>query len=89
MATQTAIKSLQNQPSASLTPIAAVTLANGQTTPVSHKLGRRPVFVMLGLLQTAGVSAGTIVEVSARDDKFIYLQANGFGATITIDLGVM
>lgn len=86
--THSAITEIQKQPALALAPLNGVSLPNGVTTPVPHKLGRRPVLVIQGTMHTSGVSAGTIVELS-RDDKFINLQANGFGATIVVDFGVM
>jgi hypothetical protein len=67
-----------------------VSLANGVVTPVPHTLGRIPKMVKFSAPRGAA-AAGYITEVrnAATDrSKFVNLQANGFGATIVLDIEV-
>ena len=86
--TRDRIRELQALPRA--TSIINVSLADATTTPVPHGLGRKPIHVSISPPR-GGSTAGWIGEV--RDGtydltKFVVLVANGFGATITVDLMV-
>jgi len=78
---------VQSQPFVGASIVSGRQLADGVATPIPHGLGRRPAFVFLSIIRGAA-SAGFIVE-SSRDDKYVTLTASGYGATITIDLGVL
>lgn len=85
-----AIQEVQQAPALAIKTIAGQQLANGVTTPIAHTLGRSPVFVTASIPRGA-TSAGYIVEVRTSTvdrTKYIQLQANGYGATITVDLEV-
>ncbi len=85
-----AITTLQQTPGANASVISNVSLANGQLTPVAHRLGHAPSFVTASIPRGA-TSAGYIVESrpSTGDrSKFVYLTATGYGATIAVDLWV-
>jgi hypothetical protein len=84
-----AIRELQQAPSASTHFIPNIALANGVTTTIPHGLGRAPNFVCESIPRGA-VSAGYIIEIRGAVDRTqsIQLQANGWGATITVDLVV-
>ena len=88
-----AIKELQQQPAIGMASLGDVSLPNGQTVQIAHKLGRVPTFVWTSPIKTAGVTAGTLVDVGAilgvDRTKYIALQANGFGATIVVTVAVM
>jgi hypothetical protein len=85
------IAELQKLPFAGARIIRDVTLADGIPTPVAHGMGRAAQFVMLSPVR-GSVTAGRIDEV--RDGtydraKFVTLEANDYGATITVDLAVL
>ena len=85
------IVEIQKQPAMALTVIQNVSLVNGASTPVHHGLGRAPSWIKESTVRGA-VTAGYIVEVrdgSQDRTKVVLLQANGFGATISVDLAVM
>ena len=68
--------------------IVTVDLADGVNTTVAHKLGRPPRAVVQGLVRGAA-SAGIIRDLTtaARDrSKTLLLRADGYGATITVDI---
>ncbi len=70
--------------------IADVELADGVPTPVAHRLGRR-AFVFPSPVRGASTS-GRIEEIrdgSHDPNQYVVLEANGFGATVTIDLEVV
>jgi hypothetical protein len=70
--------------------IPSVTLEDGVETHVSHGLGRAPRAVWETIVRGA-ITAGRIVEDRSNVDrtKSVKLTANGYGATITVDLVVM
>lgn len=85
------IVELQGLPASSMLVISGVTLANGVTTPVNHGLGRVPVWIRESTIRGA-TTAGYLIEIRdthADRTHTVQLQANGYGATITIDLAVM
>ena len=81
-----AIEEMQSLPGVRTRIVPGVSLVDGVATPVSHKLGRIPLFVTASIPRGA-VSAGYIVETS-RDAQSVTLTANGYGATIVVDLAV-
>lgn len=66
--------------------VRSVELANGVATRVTHGLGRKPVIVCASVPRGA-VAAGYLNE-GTRDDLALVITANGYGATITVDLVV-
>ena len=85
------ITELQKLPATGLEVKPDISLANGVVTQVAHGLGRRPQLVLLSPPRGAS-SSGRIEEV--RSDgldrtKLIALKATGWGATITVDVGVL
>lgn len=85
-----AIETIQRTAVVNGKTVANVSLANGASTFVPHGLGRTPTIIKPSIPRGA-TSAGYIVEIrdSSYDrTKLLKLQANGFGATITIDLEV-
>lgn len=86
-----AIRTLQESPASSMVVIKDVTLTDGTATPISHGLGRVPIWVCPSPPRGA-TSTGRIEEIrdgSARREQQVILKATGWGATITIDLAVM
>lgn len=86
-----AIAELQKLPAASLTVLAGIELEDGVATPIAHGLGRKPLWVSPSAPRDA-TSTGRIAEVRSGSydrSRFVVLQADGWGATITIDLAVM
>ncbi len=84
-----AIAEIQRQRSVSSRIIENVTLADGAATPIPHGMGRK-VFATHTPPRGA-VTAGVITEVrdgSHDPTKYVVLQADGYGATITTDLKV-
>lgn len=80
---------LQRAPAVGLAVIAGVELEDGIETKVLHRLGRRPALAFPSFVRGA-VSTGRIVEsVSPDPAKYLVLTASGWGATITIDIGVL
>lgn len=91
--TQRAIDELQRAPLAGAIVIRDVSLADATATPVPHGLGREPVFVGISAVRGPSTS-GRIEEVrstsTVRDrKKYVTLTANGYGATVTVDLLVV
>lgn len=85
-----AITAMQKSPIVSTVHVQDVSLANGIATPVPHTLGRIPKMVKIGAPRGAA-AAGYITEVrdgSVDRSKYVNLQANGFGATVVVDLEV-
>lgn len=82
-----AIKELQSEPLIGTRVIRDVELANATETPIAHRLGRRAV-VLVSPPRGAS-STGRIEEVRSSTydpTKYVVLEANGHGATITVDL---
>lgn len=61
-----------------------VALEDGIETPIAHGLGRAPRIIKPGILRGAA-SAGYINEIR-RDAELVVLRADGYGATIRVDL---
>ncbi len=85
-----AIEELQRQPLAGAVVVEAVSLADGIATPVPHGLGRLPRFVLPSAPRGPSTS-GRIEEVRSTTStldrrKFVVLTANGWGATIVVDV---
>lgn len=81
-----AIRELQLQ---ALKVIANVSLADGVATPVSHGLGRAPLWVAPSAPRNPSTS-GRIEEIRDGDrSRTITLKASGYGATITVDVAVI
>jgi hypothetical protein len=83
------LSDVENQPAVSMVTRTEIQLADGVTTPINHTLGKTPSLVIVSPPRGA-VSTGRIAEI--RDGKTdrsrtIQLVANGWGATITIDIG--
>lgn len=86
-----AIRELQDLPAAAARVIAGVELEDGVVTPVAHGLGRPPAFVQASCPRNPSTS-GRIEEVRAGDhdrSRVVALEANGWGATITVDVLVL
>jgi hypothetical protein len=85
-----AITEIQKKPAVNSLTISDVQLANGVTTPISHGLGKAPTHVTPSAPRGA-TAAGYIVEIrdgTVDRTKQIALQANSYGATITVDVKV-
>lgn len=85
------ITELQQLPCASLAVIANRELADGVETPITHNLGRAPLWVRESCVRGA-VTTGRIEEVRPGKydrTKVVILKATGWGATVTIDLAVL
>lgn len=85
-----AISEIQKKASVNSLTIADVQLVNAVTTPISHALGKAPTHVTPSAPRGA-TAAGYITEIrdgTVDRTKQIQLQANGFGATITVDVKV-
>jgi hypothetical protein len=86
-----AIVEQQGLPFSSARVISDVSLADGVVTPVSHGLGRLPLWVRESCVRGAA-STGRIEEVrdgSVDRRKQIALKATGWGATVTVDVVVL
>ncbi len=82
------INELQQLPSAGLTVLPNITLADGVATIISHRLGRRPLWVGVSVPRGAATTAGYIIETrdgTQDPTKFLILTANDYGATVTVD----
>jgi hypothetical protein len=89
--TEKAVAQLQGLPAAGMRVLADKSLTDGIATPIAHGLGRVPVIVIPSAPRNPSTS-GRIEEVrsSAYDrTKYIVLEANGWGATITVDVLVL
>lgn len=67
-----------------------VLLADGEETIVPHGLGRAPRFVTVSVPRGAA-AAGYVNEVRSDSHdrtKYVVLQADDYGATITVDVEV-
>lgn len=83
---ETAIAELQQSKASGLKTIANISLANGAATPVPHTLGHAPSWVGISVPRGA-TSAGYVVEtITKARAAVLTLTANGYGATITVDL---
>lgn len=73
------------------TVLAGIELADGIETPIAHLLGRKPVWVRESCPRN-GVTVGSVVEVRSGTvdrSKVVVLRADGWGATITVDVAVL
>ena len=87
-----AVRELQRSPLAAGQVISNVSLADGIATTVPHHLGRLPTFVSCSVPRGPSTS-GRIEEIrstSGTNDrtKYVTLTANGYGATVTVDVVV-
>ena len=84
---QRAIEALQQSPAATESIVSGISLPNGAAVLIPHRLGRVPSIVNLGV-PVGATAAGYIVETRNGVDraKFVKLTANGYGATITVDV---
>lgn len=83
------IRELQRTPAAGLVVISGVELADGVATKIVHRLGRRPLLAFPSFVRGA-ISTGRIDQDDSKDPgTYFVLTASGFGATITIDIGVL
>lgn len=68
--------------------IKGIELPNGAPITITHKLGRSPI-VFVSPPRNAVTTGGSIIEVGGQPrEQFVVLQADGWGATITVDLVV-
>lgn len=84
------IRELQASPAVSGVLIPDIELENGVRTPIAHGLGR-PVRVFWSPPR-GSTSAGRIRErrgLQSDRNNYVDLQADGYGATVTVDLWVM
>lgn len=85
------IDELQSMPLVGARLILGVQLADGVPTPIPHKLGK-PATLVLPSPPRGAVTSGRITEIrsttGAAPEKYVTLQADGFGATIRVDLVV-
>lgn len=85
------VASLRALPAASLRVLPGIVLEDGTVKQVAHKLGRAPQLVLCSVPR-GPLAAGYIEEVrSTTTDRntFISLRASGYGAAITVDVGVL
>lgn len=84
------IVELQSVPIARGNLIKDVELADGEETPIAHGLGRRAMVFVSPARNGAAVGAVTEIRDSVSFDptRYLVLQADNFGATITVDLWV-
>lgn len=85
------IKQLQVAPGFGMRVVQDVRLTDGDIIPVAHRLGRLPLMAWTSAIRGA-VSTGRIEEI--RDGghdrkKVVALKASGWGATITVDVGLL
>lgn len=72
-----------------LVPLGEVSLADGVTLQLAHRLGRVPTMVVLSPPRGA-VTSGRIEEIRTGDrSKSLRLKATGWGATIQVDVAVL
>lgn len=89
-----AIRELQDVPIVGAVLVRDVAIPNNGTVLVSHKLGRRPVFVWLSAPRVAlgsGAVSGSIFDVlgtGADRTQTLSLTAADFGTTVTVDVMV-
>lgn len=85
---ETCIRELQQMPGAGVAVIASIELADGVPRRVAHGLGRAPAWVGPSAIRGAVTSGHVGEDRSSGVDrtKAVLLVANGFGATITVDL---
>ena len=83
-----AIAELQAIARTAPTIVPNVTLVDAVPATIAHKLGRRPVFVQVSVTRGAGAPGYINETLSQRTDKVIVLEANDYGATITVDVQV-
>lgn len=87
--THEAIVELQRHANTATLVIANVELADGVATRIQHGLGRAPRIVKVSVPRGA-LAAGYINEIRGGTDraKLITLQADDYGATVTVDVEV-
>ena len=88
--THLAIRQMQQLPSVGLRSIQNIALEDDVATTVPHGLGREPAWVCPSAPR-GPASTGRIEEIrdGAHDRRtVVVLKATGWGATITIDLGL-
>lgn len=80
---------LQNQPWLAAAGFTGIALEDGVTKKLKHGLGRRYREVYL-TPPKGPASTGRIEELTADDPtKEVWLQANGYGATVTVNVRVI
>jgi len=85
------IVELQALPATAMRVLPGIQLADGVPTPIAHGLGRRPRWVRESCPR-GGSTVGSVIEVrdgSYNPDRYVVLQADGWGATITVDVVVL
>src|SRR5882762_9099909 len=87
-----AIAELQTAAQGIPSVIATVQLADATITTIAHGLGRAPRWIGVSV-QRGGTTTGRITDLSRNGDydrsKLIALRADGYTATITVDLAVL
>lgn len=82
------VSEIQQLPFASMRVVQGVVLDDGVETPVSHGLGRPPVWVRESAPR-GPMTAGIVEEVRTGGidrRKSVLLKASGWGASITVDV---
>lgn len=67
--------------------LGTVSLPAATSVRVTHGLGRTPKYIWVSPIR-GSTTPGVITEIS-RDKDAITLQANGYGATISVDVSVV
>lgn len=85
------IVELQALPATSLRILPGIVLADGVATPVAHGLGRRARWVRESCVR-GGSTVGSVKEIRTgayNPDRYVVLQADGWGADVTVDVVVL
>lgn len=90
--TARAIQELQESPGARGTIFRDIDLKDTVETTIRHGLGRK-VSVFVSPVRTTGTTNGRIEEIRTapwyEKTKTVVLKAQGFGATVTVDVWVL
>lgn len=82
---------IQALPAMAFRVLPGIRLENGVATPIPHGLGRRARWVGPSAPR-GGSTVGSVREIrsgSYNPDRYVVLQADGWGATITVDVAVL
>ncbi len=87
------IGQLQSLPSAGIRVVADKVLVDATPTTIRHPLGRVPLWVGVSCPRgAAGLTAGAVTEIRTGSNdraEIIVLQADGYGAVVTVDVLVL
>lgn len=88
-----AVRELQRLKAATLDVIPNQQLPDNVVVLVPHKLGRAPVIVLISPPRGAAAAGivNEVVDIPAGNpdrSRYVGLKANGFGATVTVDVEV-